>query len=96
MPYVLTLPNAPKRWKVKILDNELLFEEPHVTIVFKTDLWRFGLRSRTFLDEKPRPDKVPKKLMAEITTHFETLCREWNKRFPTNPVSQNNGDKEEQ
>jgi hypothetical protein len=38
MPYELRLPNALKRWKVKIFDNELLFEEPHVTIVFKTEL----------------------------------------------------------
>lgn len=95
MPYVLTLPNALKRWKVKILDNELLFEEPHVTIVFKTELWRFGLRSRTFLDDYPRPDKLPKMLMAEIIANFATLCDEWNKRFPTNPVSQDNGDKAE-
>lgn len=95
MPYVLTLPTALKRWKVKILDNELLFEEPHVTIVFKTELWRFGLRSRTFLDEEPRPDKVPKKLMAEIMANFKLLGDEWNNRFPTNPISQDNRDDEE-
>jgi hypothetical protein len=95
MPYELPLPNALKRWKVKILDNELLFEEPHVTIVFKTELWRFGLRSRTFLDENPKPDKVPKELMAQVTANFETLRDEWNRRFPTNPVSQDDEDEEE-
>jgi hypothetical protein len=88
MPYELRLPNALKRWKVKILDNELLFEEPHVTIVFKTELWRFGLRSRTFLDDSPKSDKVPKELMKEVMTNFKTLCGKWNARFPTNPVSQ--------
>ena len=44
----------PKRlakagWKVKIRDKERL-EEPHVTIIKGTNCWRFGLRSRAFLD----------------------------------------------
>jgi len=87
MPYQLPLPKSLSRWKVKILDNELLFEEPHVTIVFKTELWRFGLRSRTFLDAHPRPGRVPKGLMQEITANFDTLCDEWDARFPTNTIS---------
>jgi hypothetical protein len=96
MPYELPLPNALKRWKVKILDNELLCEEPHVTIVFKTELWRFGLRSRTFLDEDPKPDRVPKQLMQEVMANFDTLCDEWDARFPTNPISQDDDEDEEE
>jgi hypothetical protein len=87
MPYKLPLPNALKRWKVKILDNELLFEEPHATIVCKEELWRYGLRRRDFLDDEPNPDRVPKQLMAEITAKYETLRQAWDARFPTNPVS---------
>jgi hypothetical protein len=88
MPYELQLPNALKRWKVKILDRELLFEEPHVTIVHKTELWRFGLRSQAFLDANPKPSKVSRKVMKEIMANLETLCRESDARFPTNPVFQ--------
>jgi hypothetical protein len=85
VPYELPLPNAFKRWKVKILDNELLFEEPHVTIVFKKELWRFGLRSRTFLDEDPEPGKVPRGVMDLIRSNLNMLCDQWDLRFPTNP-----------
>jgi len=88
MPYKLRLPNALKQWKVKILDNELLYEEPHVTIVHKTKLWRFGLRSQAFLDANPKPSDVSSKVMKEIMANLETLRRESNARFPTNPVSQ--------
>ena len=95
MPYKLPLPNALKRWKVKILDNELGFEEPHASIVFKAELWRYGLRRRDFLDADPKPERVPKELMAVITANFETLCSAWDERFPTNPVSQTEDASEE-
>ena len=94
MPYQLPLPNALKRWKVKILDNELLCEEPHITIVFKAELWRFGLRSRTFLDDDPKPERVPQELMQLVGANFNTLCDEWDARFPTNPVSHEDEEEE--
>lgn len=88
MPYELLLPNALKPWKVKIFDNELLFEEPHVTIIFKSTCWRFSLRSRSFLDKNPEPSEVPSRVVAHIEAKLETLCNEWNARFPTNPIVQ--------
>jgi hypothetical protein len=96
VPYELPLPNEFKRWKVKILDNELLFEEPHVTIVFKKELWRLGLRSRTFLDQDPEPRKVPKEVMDEIWENFDTLCDQWDTKFPTNPISHDDNENEEE
>jgi hypothetical protein len=88
MPYELLLPNALRPWKVKIFDNELLFEEPHVTIIFKSTRWRFSLRSRNFLDKSPEPSQVPSRVVAQIEANLETLCDEWNARFPTNPIAQ--------
>jgi hypothetical protein len=44
MPYLLPLPPGLEAWKVRIFDNELL-EVPHATIVKKTQLWRFNLRT---------------------------------------------------
>jgi hypothetical protein len=87
MPYDLPLPDNFKPWKVKIFDNELL-EEPHVTIIFKMTRWRFSLRSKKFLDKQPDPGDVRNGISEEIEAHFEILCREWDVRFPTNPVHQ--------
>lgn len=92
MPFELPLPDSCKPWKVKIFDNELLCEEPHVTIVFKTTRWRYSLRSRKMLDKQPDPKDVGNEILAEIRAKHDVLCREWDARFPTNPVT---GDEEE-
>jgi len=88
MPYELPLPAALNPWKVKILDNELLYEEPHVTIRFKAKHWRFSLRSKQFLDKSPSPDQVPAGLITEVLAKLADLNKEWDARFPTNPVVQ--------
>jgi hypothetical protein len=87
MPYELPLPAALTPWKVKILDNELLFEEPHVTIRFKTTHWRVSLRSGMFLDENPNPSDVSPAVVAAVQSKLEILRKEWDERFPTNPVA---------
>jgi hypothetical protein len=87
MPYELPLPAALTPWKVKILDNELLFEEPHVTIRFKAKHWRLSLRSGKFLDKTPSPSDVSPAVLATVQSKLEFLGKEWDKRFPTNPVS---------
>jgi hypothetical protein len=87
MPYELPLPAALTRWKVKILENELLFEEPHVTIRFKTRHWRVSLRSGMFLDETPNPSGVPSAVVAAVQLNMEILRKQWDERFPTNPVA---------
>lgn len=76
MPYDLPLPDSLKPWKVKIFDNELLFEEPHVTIIFKTTRWRFSLRGRRFLDPQPDPNDVRHEVLAKIDEEFQNLCNE--------------------
>jgi hypothetical protein len=86
MPYELELPKSLRRWKVKILDKETLYEEPHITIIFKTTIWRYGLRTQGFLDNSPDPADVPKKVLAAITSQHDELCKEWDARFPRNPV----------
>lgn len=88
MPYVLPLPASWGPWKVKIFDNELLCEEPHVTIIFKTMRWRYSLRSKAFLDKQPNPKDVPGGIVIEIEARFKKLCEEWNARFPTNPATE--------
>jgi hypothetical protein len=88
MPYELKLPPkvSGQHWKVKIFDKELLYEEPHVTILFKTTKWRWGLRSRDFLDAQPHPGEVPQQVLTAIREKHDELCRQWDERFPTNPV----------
>lgn len=98
MPYELELPQKVRQqhWKVKIFDKETLYEDPHVTILFKTTRWRWGLRTRDFLDEKPRPGDVPHQVLKAIEDNYERLCREWDGRFPTNPVSGAEGDEDDE
>lgn len=86
MPYELAIPKALKPWKVKIFDNELLCEEPHVTIIFKMTRWRLSLRSGNFLDQQPDPKDVRQEVREEIERNWEVLRGEWDARFPTNPV----------
>jgi hypothetical protein len=88
MPYELPLPDNCRPWKVKIFDNELLCEEPHVTIIFKTTRWRFSLRSQKFLDPQPYPGDVRVEIVKEIEAHLEVLRHAWDARFPKNPVAQ--------
>jgi hypothetical protein len=86
MPYELPLPNAFKQWTVKIFDNELPFEEPHVTIIFKQARWRWGLRREDFLEDNPNPKDVPAGILDELAGNLEQLRKEWNTRFPNNRV----------
>ena len=78
MPYDLELPQPfNQHWKVKILDKETLYEEPHVTVLFKEMKWRYGLRSREFLDRRPSPSKIPGDVLNAINAGYEELCRQW-------------------
>lgn len=89
MAFDLPLPRqlAKAGWKVKIRDKERL-EEPHFTIIRGTDCWRFGLRSKTFLDGgrwKDFPDRLRE--IIEAKASWERLCREWDRIYPNNPVA---------
>lgn len=89
MPFSLELPvlYGTRGWKAKIRDRERV-EPPHVTLLFKADAWRLDLRSGRFLDDDPPPRRVPPPLVAYLKTHHVwcTLCREWDRLYPHNPV----------
>lgn len=93
MPYDLRLPKKLKDlWKVKIQDKELLYEEPHVTIWKKATRWRWGLRSRSILDPQPDPGEVSKEILDLIEENYSELCVQWDARFPSNPVAEEDDD----
>jgi hypothetical protein len=87
LPFQPKLPRqlAKAGWKVKIRDKERL-EEPHLTIIWGTKSWRYGLRSRTFLDEVRWKD-FPKELREAIEKSWGRLCAEWDAMYPHNRVS---------
>lgn len=72
-------------WKVKIRNLER-GEAPHVTIILKTRTWRYGLRDLRFLDRSPSPGDVSRAVVDEIRFHIEVLRREWDVRYPENPI----------
>ncbi|MCZ7586082.1 MAG: hypothetical protein M5R36_23695 [Deltaproteobacteria bacterium] len=70
---------------MKIRDRERV-EPPHVTILYKTLAWRFGLRSEGFLDKVPEPGNVPIAVLDEIRANLPLLRTEWDRMYPENPV----------
>ena len=80
-------------WQVKIRDKEIR-ESPHITILRKGKPWRWNLRERHFMDKTPTPSDVPEELMALVHDNFASLCDEWDKMYPNNPILGNHGDKE--
>lgn len=95
VPFTLNLPEPwPSRgWTVKIRDRERL-EPPHVTVLQRTRTWRFGLRSETFLDNKPDAKEVPKEVVDEIRSNLTLLRQAWDRMFPENPISSEEPDDE--
>ncbi len=88
MPYNLSLPSPLPNdgWKVKILDNELGFGEPHLTIRRGTKHWRMSLSDGEFMDKNPAPRDVADEVIAAIEADWNLLVKEWNIRHPSNPV----------
>jgi hypothetical protein len=74
--FALTLPEpwASRGWKAKIRDRERL-EPPHVTVLYKTSAWRFGLRTEAFLDKEPSPKDVPEEVIGAVRSN-PTLLRQ--------------------
>jgi hypothetical protein len=95
--YTLPLPDSLRRqgWKVKIRDRERV-EEPHATIVRGKVVWRFGLRSREFLDAHPDPRDVPEDVVQEILRAIDLLCEAWDEAYPENPVESEPEDPEDE
>jgi 2'-5' RNA ligase len=76
------------RWKVKIRDKESR-EAPHVTIIRGTDAWRINLRTGQFMDANPDPSDVPQEIVdiVQDAETWQSLCDEWDRMYPDNPVS---------
>ena len=86
MAFELRLPRLweSRGWKAKIRDRERV--EPHVTIMHKANSWRWGLRSRQFLDKKPDPKDVPNEVIDATRESISVLREAWDRMYPENPV----------
>ncbi len=73
-------------WAVTIRGLERL-EEPHVTIKGPGGLvFRFGLRSWDFLDDRPQPRQVPPALIQAIRDDAVAWKTLWNRMYPKFPI----------
>ena len=98
MPFDLPLPEPLRkaRWKVKIREKESR-EPPHVTILQRTNAWRINLWSGEFMDQNPDPADVPREILAylKIPSIWQLLCDEWDRKYPQNPVHEDNSPEDE-
>jgi hypothetical protein len=85
-PFQVPAPWGARGWGIKIRDRERI-EEPHVSVFFKTTVWRFGLRSTQFLDVEPDPGDVPRGLLRHLEDHLEEYVAAWDAMYPENPVA---------
>jgi hypothetical protein len=83
--FPLPAPWAHQGWKLKIRDRERL-EPPHVTILFRTNAWRYGLRRKGFLDRSPDPQDVPSSIVAFIEENLLEIVEAWDELYPLNKV----------
>ncbi len=74
-------------WKVKVYDNERL-EPPHITLICRELVWRIGLRERDFMfPPGGRWRDIDSEVRAILEEQWETLCDAWDEKHPTNQVS---------
>lgn len=81
----LLKPWESRGWKAKIRDRERV-EPPHVTIMHKTNSWRWGLRSQQFLDKTPDPKEIPDEVLATTRENLSVLRKAWDHMYPENPI----------
>jgi hypothetical protein len=95
MAFNLKLPRllASMRWKVKIRDKERV-EDPHVTIIHKTEVWRVCLRDGRFMDGGSWKD-MPDGLEEVVRANWGRLRAAWDRMYPNNPVQGNDGDNDD-
>jgi hypothetical protein len=74
------------RWKLKVRDKERT-EPPHVSVLRRTQCWRWGLREHAFLDTEPSPKDVPKDLVQHLESIYDEICAAWDEMYPHNPVT---------
>jgi hypothetical protein len=92
MAFNLRLPAllARIRWKVKIRDKERA-EDPHITIIRGTKVWRVCLRDGRFMDGGSWKD-MPAGLQEVVREHWQQLCAAWAQMYPHNPIRTDEGD----
>ena len=92
--FPLPQPHEGRGWKAKIRDRERT-EPPHVTVLFKTQAWRLGLREpigrrsqRETLDARPDPGNVPDAVTDHLLSDevFPLIVTAWDRLDPHNPV----------
>lgn len=90
--YTLQMPKALRDngWKVKIRNLERT-EEPHVTILRRTTVWRYNIRETGFMDSEPDPRQGPDEVIEHIANKLKTLQMEWDKKHPENPIDSGDG-----
>jgi hypothetical protein len=86
MAFNLKLPKvlAKMRWKVKIRDKERV-EDPHLTVIHGTRVWRVSLRDGRFMDAGSWKD-MPDGLREHVRKHWQTLRAAWDEMYPHNPI----------
>ena len=98
MPIDFPLPTSLKKagWKVKIRDKETR-EPPHITILRGTQAWRVNLRTGRFMDKQPDPTEVPVEIsnFIEEPGNWSSICSQWDKKYPNNPVHETDASKAE-
>jgi hypothetical protein len=96
MAFNLRLPRrlAKMRWKVKIRDRERV-EDPHLTIIRGTTVWRVYLRDGRFMDGGSWKD-MPDGLEEVVRENWQRLCAAWDGMYPHNPVQGNEDGDEDQ
>jgi len=90
MPHDVRLSKVLEKagWKVKVFDNEGA-EEPHYTIMRKTQRWRVSLRTGHFLVPPGGGwNDIPEQVKAAIHAgnELERMRQYWDARNPHNPV----------
>jgi hypothetical protein len=88
VPFTLMVPEpwASGGWKIRILSREW-GEEPHFNFFRGIACWRFGLRSKAFMDARPDPREVPRDLVKFAMQNLWLLAAEWDVLHPHNPVA---------
>ena len=97
MPFDLPLPKNLRSngWKVKIREKERV-EPPHVTVMYKLDEWRLGLRDRQLLvPPGGRIKDIEPAVMRIIDENWQELVEAWDAKYPENPVASVDNEDEE-
>ena len=86
--FPLPQPHERRGWKAKIRDRERT-EPPHVTLLYKTNAWRLGLRERDYLDTHPDASDVPVAVTEHLLSDpvFPRIVAAWDRLYPHNPVA---------